>query len=85
MTTSMSHVDKIEIAEAFAKVEELSKACQNHLFENAVDLGKHELVIHALLNGIQEACSDWTTPLQSESENAASIQHLNTVKNTQVS
>ena len=81
----MSHVDKIEIAEAFAKVEELSKACQNHLFENAVDLGKHELVIHALLNGIQEACSDWTTPLQSESENAASIQHLNTVKNTQVS
>jgi len=58
MTTSMSHVDKIEIAEAFAKVEELSKACQNHLFENAVDLGK---------------------PLQSESDKAASIQHLNTV------
>lgn len=75
----MSHVDKIEIAEAFAKVEELSKACQNHLFENAVDLGKHELVIHALLNGIQEACSDWTTPLQNESEKAVTIKNLNTV------
>ena len=75
----MSHVDKIEIAEAFAKVEELSKACQNHLFGNAVDLGKHELVIHALLNGIQEACSDWTTPLQSERDSAVTIKHLNTV------
>ena len=75
----MSHLDKIEVAKAFVKVEELSKACQNHLFENAVDLGKHELVIHALLNGIQEACSDWTTPLQSERDSAVTIKHLNTV------
>ena len=60
----MKLIDEIEVAKAFAKVEELSKACQQHLFENAVDLGEHELVIHALLNSMQDFCSDWVTPLQ---------------------
>lgn len=69
----MKLIDEIEVAKAFAKVEELSKACQQHLFENAVDLGKHELVIHVLLDGIQDSCSEWVTPLQNETHQAAIV------------
>ena len=54
----MSHTDKA-LADNMEQIKELSLTCQQYIFEGQIDLGNHELVVHALLDRIQDACNDW--------------------------
>ena len=53
----MTHTDKA-LVDSMEQIKALSSTCQQQIFENTIDLGKHELVVHALLDKIQETCNE---------------------------
>ena len=54
----MTHTDKA-LKEHMEQVTELSLTLQEYMVEGQIDLGKRELVVHALLDKIQDVCNDW--------------------------
>lgn len=59
----MTHTDKA-LKEHMEQVKELALTLQEYMFESQTDLGNRELVVHALLDKIQDACNDWIGPTE---------------------